>query len=70
MAKLYFDKSVVSQHEGLEKGLSDLVESGMAKVEKQGSFRSLYDIHITGVTVYYEKRWHYDSVSEKEAQGC
>ena len=66
MAKLYFDKSAISQHEGLEKGLSDLVESGMARVEKQGSFRSLYDIQISGVTVYYAKRWHYDGMSEAE----
>ena len=65
MAKLYFDRSAISQHEGLEEGLSGLVESGMAQVEKQGSFRSLYDIQIKGITVYYEKRWHYDGMSEK-----
>ena len=61
MAKLYFNKSDVSQHQGLEEKILELVEKGMERLERQASFRSLYQIEILGVTVYYRKNWSYDS---------
>ena len=70
MAKLYFDRSSVLQEEGLEQGLSSLVESGMARVQKQRDFQSLYDIEIKGVTVYYVKHWHYDGAPEKDTSNA
>ena len=66
MAKLYFDKSGISQRQGLDEMLLSLVEKGMARLEKQGSFRSFYDIEIIGITVYYRKNWHYNGQSQEE----
>ena len=60
MAKLYFDKSEISQHQGLDGELLSLVEKGIARLEKQGSFRSFYEIEIMGITVYYKKNWRYN----------
>ena len=65
MAKLYFDKSDISQHQGLHEELLGLVERGMERLEEQRSFRSLYDVEITGVAVYYRKNWRYNGLSQK-----
>ena len=66
MAKLYFDKSEISQYQGLNQGLLEIVEKGMMRLEKQGSFRALYDLEIVGITVYYRKNWRYSDLSQKE----
>ena len=68
MAKLYLDKSEFSQQEELVQALSALVKIGIEKQEKQGDFESLYDIEIKGVTVYYEKHWHYDGLTSEETK--
>ena len=68
MAKLYFDKSRVAQNEALSRELLDIIEQGIARVEKQASFRSFYDIEITGVAVYFRKNWRYEGVSQKQAK--
>lgn len=65
MAKLYFSKSQISQSEGLDERLSRLVGEGIERREKQSNFRSLYDIEILSVAVYYRKNWHYDSASQE-----
>jgi len=65
MAKLYFNKTEISQHQGLYEMLMSLVENGIAQHEKQSSFRSLYDIEIIGVMVYYKKDWRYNSKAAK-----
>ncbi len=66
MAKLYFDRSKVAQHQVLDEELLSLVEQGIARLERQGSFRSFYDIEIMGVAVYYRKNWRYEGISQKE----
>ena len=66
MAKLYFNESEIAQHEGLSQRLVALVEDGLARHEKQGSFRSLYEIEITGVAIYYKRMWRYSGQDEKE----
>jgi len=66
MAKLYFNESEIAQNEGLNERLVALVEGGLARHEKQGSFRSLYEIEITGVAVYYRRTWRYGGQDEKE----
>jgi hypothetical protein len=63
MAKLYFDKSEISQYQGLNEGLLELVEKGMVRLEKQSSFRALYNLEIMGITVYYRKSWRYNDLS-------
>ena len=68
MAKLYFDKSKVAQNQELSEELLELIEQGIARVEKQASFRSFYDIEITGVAVYFRKNWRYEGVSQEEAK--
>ncbi len=68
MAKLYFDKSRVTQNEALSKELLDLIEQGIARVERQASFRSFYNIEIMGVAVYFRKNWCYESVSHEQAK--
>ena len=64
MSKLYFDKLAISRDPELKERLLALVESGIAKTEKQGSFRSLYDIEIAGVTIYYQKSWHFNDSTQ------
>lgn len=66
MAKLYFDKSEISQYRELNQGLLEIVEKGMVRLEKQGSFRTLYDLEIVGITVYYKKDWRYNDLPQKE----
>ena len=66
MAKLYFNESEIAQQEGLNERLVALVEDGLARHEKQGSFRSLYEIEITGVAIYYKRMWRYSGQDEKE----
>jgi hypothetical protein len=68
MAKLYFTKSDISQCQELDEKLLNIVEHGIARLEKQGSFRSFYDIEIMGVTIYYRKNWRYDRLSQKVNQ--
>ena len=68
MAKLYFNGKEVVQNQVLNEELLNLVEQGMARLEKQGTFRSLYDIEIMGVAVYYRKNWRYENVPQKEKQ--
>lgn len=65
MPKLYFSKSAILQHEGLSEKLLELVERGVARAEKQASFRSLYDIEIMGIAIYYKKEWRYEVPSQK-----
>ena len=64
MSKLYFDKSAILRDQELRERLLALVESGIAKTERQGSFRSLYDIEIAGVTIYYQKNWHFNGSTQ------
>ena len=66
MGKLYLDRLEIPKHAGLSKSLLNLVELGIPKLEEQSIFRSLYDIEIMGVTIYYRKKWHYDRQSESE----
>ena len=68
MAKLYFDKLRVTQNEALSKELLELIEQGIARVEKQASFRSFYDIEIMGIAVYFRKNWRYEGVSQEQAK--
>ena len=62
MAKLYFKGSEVAQNQVLSGELLNLIEQGIARTEKQGSFRSLYDIEITGIALYYNKKWCYEKI--------
>lgn len=66
MAKLYFKGSEVVQNQVLSEELLKLIERGIARTEKQASFRSLYDIEITGVAVYYNKKWCYEKLIQTE----
>ncbi len=68
MAKLYFDKLRVTQNEALNKELLDLIEQGIARVEKQASFRSFYDIEIMGISVYFRKNWRYEGISQEQVK--
>jgi len=68
MAKLYFKGPEVTQHQELDKELLELVEEGMAQREKQGSFRSFYDLEIMGVTIYYKKNWRYENLSQEDIE--
>ncbi|MFC1715455.1 hypothetical protein ACFL6S_17430 [Candidatus Poribacteria bacterium] len=70
MAKLYFKGPEVTQHQELDKELLKLVEQGMTQREKQGSFRSFYDLEIMGITVYYKKNWRYEGLSQEEAKSA
>ena len=66
MAKLYFKGSEILQNQALSEELLELIEQGIARTEKQGSFRSLYDIEISGIAVYYNKRWCYEKLLQAE----
>ena len=68
MAKLHFKREEIVQKNMLDGELLELVERGIEKHEKQRSFRSLYDLEIMGVTVYYRKNWRYDRVAQEEAK--
>ena len=68
MAKLYLDRSKVAQNEAFSKELLELIEQGIARVEKQASFRSFYDIEIMGISVYFRKNWRYEGVSQEQAK--
>ena len=68
MAKLYLDKLKVAQNEEFSKELLELIEQGIARVEKQASFRSFYDIEIMGISVYFRKNWRYEGVSQEQAK--
>ena len=61
MGKLYFKGSEVAQNQELNEDLLNLVEQGMARSKEQLTFRSLYDIEIMGIVVYYRKNWSYES---------
>ena len=65
MAKLYFKGSEISRNQTLDQELLNILEQGIAKAEKQGTFRSLYDIEIMGIAVYYRKNWRYDSLTRQ-----
>jgi hypothetical protein len=65
MAKLYFKGSEISRNQTLDQELLNLLEQGIAKAEKQGTFRSLYDIEIMGVAVYYRKNWRYEGLTRQ-----
>jgi hypothetical protein len=66
MAKLYLEREEIIQNNILGKELMELLERGIEKHEKQRSFRSLYDLEIMGVTIYFRKRWRYDRVHQEE----
>jgi len=66
MAKLYFNKLEVSRYQELNEKLLNIVEQGIARLERQGTFRSLYDIEIVGVAVYYRKKWRCDTQSQRD----
>ncbi len=66
MAKLYFKGPEVTQRQELDKELMKLVEQGLAQREKQGSFRSFYDLEIMGITIYYRKNWRYEGLSQED----
>jgi hypothetical protein len=66
MAKLYFKGSEVAQNQVLSGELLNLIEQGIARTEKQASFRSLYDIEITGIALYYNKKWCYEKIVKAE----
>ena len=68
MAKLYFKGDEVNHNQLLGEELLNLIEKGIAKAEKQGIFRSLYDIEIMGVAIYYRKNWRYDGVDQKHLE--
>lgn len=68
MAKLYFKGPEVTQRQELGKKLLELVDQGIAKREKQGSFRSFYDLEIMGITIYYRKNWRYEGLSQEEVK--
>ncbi len=70
MAKLYFKGPEVTQHQELDKELLKLVEQGMTQREKQGSFRSFYDLEIMGITIYYKKNWRYEGLSQEEVKSA
>ncbi len=70
MAKLYFKGPEVTQHQELDKELLKLVEQGMTQRERQGSFRSFYDLEIMGITIYYKKNWRYEGVSQEEVKSA
>ena len=66
MAKLYFNNSEISQHQGLGEKLTKLVEAGVERQENQRSFRAFYDLEILGIAVYYRKNWHYNHLPQRE----
>ncbi len=70
MAKLYFKGPEVTQHQELDKELLKFVEQGMTQREKQGSFRSFYDLEIMGITIYYRKNWRYEGLSQEEVKSA
>ena len=70
MAKLYFKGPEVTQHQELDKELLKLVEQGMTQREKQGSFRSFYDLEIMGITIYYKKNWRYEGLPQEEVKSA
>ena len=70
MAKLYFKGPEVTQHQELDKELLKLVEQGMTQREKQGSFRSFYDLEVMGITIYYKKNWRYEGISQEEIKSA
>ena len=70
MGKLYFKGPEVAQRDELGKELMELIELGMAQREKQGSFRSFYDLEIMGITVYYKKNWRYEGISQEKLKNA
>jgi hypothetical protein len=64
MGKLYLKNSEVAGKQILNEELLSLVEGS----EKQKIFRSLYDIEIMGIVVYYKKNWCYENLAQKEDQ--
>ncbi|MBD3181800.1 hypothetical protein GF312_05885 [Candidatus Poribacteria bacterium] len=67
MSKLYFNKASISPNHRLLNILISLVEKGIAKIERQHSFRELYDIEILGITIYYRKNWRYDKSNDENS---
>ncbi len=70
MAKLYFKGPEVTKRNELEKELLKLVEQGMSQRERQGSFRSFYDLEVMGITIYDTKNWRYEGLSQKELKSA
>ncbi len=66
MGKLYIKNAEVTQHKLLKEEILSLVEQLLAKNEKQSIFRSLYDLEIMGVAIYYRKNWRYEGLTQDE----
>ena len=68
MSKLYLNKQDIPKHEGLSEKLLNTIELGIPQNERQQIFRSLYDIEITGIVIYYKKNWRFDGQSREELE--
>lgn len=68
MPKLYLNKSAIVKNQIIDEKLLNLVEQEIARNERQSVFRSLYDLEIMGVVVYYRKNWRYKTLAQDEDQ--